>query len=82
MKFNERELKKDLDAVRTLLWHLAEELTWAELNARSGLHPRTVRRFFTGETANPSFRTVYAIAYSVGVRLSIDKQGLLRMRVA
>lgn len=71
----------------------AIRMSFEELNNRTGISISTLKKIFTGVTANPAFETVRAIAYAMGIttddladimreepqaRLSVEAQRLAR----
>jgi DNA-binding phage protein len=70
------KLLRELDTRRNDLG-----MTYAVLAKRTGLGTRTVQRVLTGREGAANFRSVLAIAHSLGARLSLEGEDINTVRL-
>lgn len=65
------------EAMRRYLATLRERsgLSWAELSAMTGLPDSTIRKIFSGETADPRLETISLIVNAMGGSLDAMQSG-------
>ncbi len=55
-------------------------LSWADLSAATGLPDSTIRKIFSGETADPRLETISLIVTAMGGSLDVMKNGGVQMQ--
>ena len=70
------------DAMQRYLTALRERsgLSWADLSAATGLPDSTIRKIFSGETADPRLETISLIVTAMGGSLDVMKNGGVQMQ--
>ena len=70
------------DAMQRYLTALREHsgLSWADLSAATGLPDSTIRKIFSGETADPRLETISLIVTAMGGSLDAMKNGGVQMQ--
>lgn len=70
------------DAMQRYLTALREHsgLSWADLSAATGLPDSTIRKIFSGETADPRLETISLIVTAMGGSLDVMKNGGVQMQ--
>lgn len=70
------------DAMQRYLTALRERsgLSWADLSAATGLPDSTIRKIFSGETADPRLETISLIVTAMGGSLDAMKNGGVQMQ--
>ena len=70
------------DAMQRYLTALRERsgLSWADLSASTGLPDSTIRKIFSGETADPRLETISLIVTAMGGSLDAMKNGEMQMQ--
>lgn len=70
------------DAMQRYLTALRERsgLSWADLSAATGLPDSTIRKIFSGETADPRLETISLIVTAMGGSLDAMKNGGVQLQ--
>jgi transcriptional regulator with XRE-family HTH domain len=75
-------MEEGSDAMQRYLTALRERsgLSWADLSAATGLPDSTIRKIFSGETADPRLETISLIVTAMGGSLDVMKNGGVQMQ--